>query len=86
MREPGKAVSARGDVVDFELIKVKEELKTAPVVVQREAKPGAKRRRKLTERGAVLAEAKKEAVAQPEVVDEPTTPAPKIVRRKNTTQ
>lgn len=93
MTNTTKVVSARGELVDFELIRIKEQLTVAPTTIQRE-KP--RRRRKLSERGTVIARTQPDAstpvVSQdvstlqgdPEVIDETTNEeAPTIVRRRN---
>lgn len=98
MRDPNKVVSARGELIDFDLIRIKEELAVAPTTVQREPKP-ARRRRKLSERGAALARIEEQTpeaavdgdveradpvAADADVGEEVEEAAPRIVRKKAT--
>lgn len=77
-RDPNKAVSARGEMVDFELLRVKQEIANNTVVTKREPRRG--RRRRLSERvtKAVRREGVDVKVAQPET----TTEAPSRIVRK----
>lgn len=75
MKEPNKVVSARGQVVDFELLRMKQEMSTAPTVVKRETK--SRRRRRLSERGAAIA---RETGPMPDAMDSITVPSPPTAR------
>lgn len=87
MKEPHKTVSARGMVVDFELLRIKEEFSVAPTTIKRETK-ASRRRRRLSERSALetgVDITTQPAELPPEVnVDVQDAPAelPKIVRKK----
>ena len=86
MKEPHKTVSARGMVVDFELLRIKEEFSVSPTTIKRETK-ASRRRRRLSERSALDTGVEVPVVdtleVPLEVALEPSAPElPKIVRKK----
>lgn len=82
MKNPNVVVSARGEMVDFELMRLKQEISTTPAVATREPRRG--RRKRLSDRVAKVqttTQAPEEIPAQDEPA-EIVEPVPTIVRRK----
>lgn len=85
-KTPGTTVSARGEMIDFDLIRTREELNSGPITIQRTTP--TRKRRKLSDRIAMPpVEAAPEQVAtidaEIEAAEVTTTmPPAQIVRRK----
>lgn len=82
MTEAKKGTSARGEVVDFELLRIKSEMSVDTPPIQRETRSRRSRRR-LSERGAALA--RETTTEVPTTTVAPEDDAPKIVRKQRKT-
>jgi hypothetical protein len=87
MKNTTVVTSARGELVDFELMRIKQEIATTPTVAKREPRRG--RRKRLSDRvskaQSTTTEAPDEEQIEQEVDgDKPTASTQKIVRKNKT--
>lgn len=89
-----KVVSAKGELVDFDLLRIRGEIATPPTVIRQE--PRTRKRRRLSERGSAIKTLATKDTPQQDIGASPTpsdnldvdppveapTPPAKIVRRK----